>query len=371
MFRLARWWPSLHVWLRMVSTSVRALREPTILLLVLTFFFSVVGMQLFGTDYKDHVCRISMDCQLPRWHMNDFFHAFLVVFRALTGESVETLWDCMQVSGQPLCLIFFMVLLVLGNLLMLNLFLVLLLSPLSSYCLTEEKKKISMQISINRIQRAVRTLLGKKTQMDPDHKAVSSDQENRKELLAMTAVTSEQPESEVTALSSDQNSDSCWVSAASDVKVPEREKDKEKKKHDEDDEGHIPEDCCNDKCYRCCPFLDKDMSRGGGRVWSNFRRTCCSLVQHRGFDAFIIVIIVASSTALAFEDVHLQQHTVLKTVLETADQVFTFILLMEVILKIIAFGLKKYFTDAWCWLDFLVLHVRTNTPKNRTNTLKH
>lgn len=60
-----------------------------------------------------------------------------------------------------------------------------------------------------------------------------------------------------------------------------------------------------------------------------------------------------------FEDVYLQQRQILKLVVDTVDQVCTYIFLLEMLFKWIAFGFRKYFTDAWCWLDFLVLDVRT------------
>lgn len=62
-----------------------------------------------------------------------------------------------------------------------------------------------------------------------------------------------------------------------------------------------------------------------------------------------------------FEDVHLHQRQVLKMVVEMADRVFTYLFLLEMLLKWIAHGLKKYFTNAWCWLDFLILDVRTGS----------
>lgn len=65
---------------------------------------------------QDCVCKISKDCTLPRWHMKDFFHSFLIVFRVLCGEWIETMWDCMEVAGQPLCLLVFMLVMVIGNL---------------------------------------------------------------------------------------------------------------------------------------------------------------------------------------------------------------------------------------------------------------
>lgn len=78
--------------------------------------FSVVGVQLFQDDYRVNIDRISAN-KLPRWHMQDFFHTFLVVVRILCGEWIETLWDCMEVCGQTTCLIFYLIVLVTGNLL--------------------------------------------------------------------------------------------------------------------------------------------------------------------------------------------------------------------------------------------------------------
>ena len=48
--------------------------------------------------------------------MYDFFHSFLIVFRVLCGEWIETMWDCMEVAGQAMCLIVYMMVMVIGNL---------------------------------------------------------------------------------------------------------------------------------------------------------------------------------------------------------------------------------------------------------------
>ena len=122
-----------------------ALGNLTLVLAIIVFIFAVVGMQLFGKNYQvtsriktqawyrgfvnvgptqwtvsfllqDCVCKISKDCALPRWHMKDFFHSFLIVFRVLCGEWIETMWDCMEVAGQPLCILVFMLVMVIGNL---------------------------------------------------------------------------------------------------------------------------------------------------------------------------------------------------------------------------------------------------------------
>ncbi|NWX20918.1 SCN3A protein, partial [Aegotheles bennettii] len=57
----------------------------------------------------------------------------------------------------------------------------------------------------------------------------------------------------------------------------------------------------------------------------------------------------------AFEDVHLQERQRVKMLLEYADRVFTYIFLMEMLLKWVAYGLQSYFTNAWCLLDFIIV----------------
>lgn len=102
--------------IKIIGNSVGALGNLTLVLAIIVFIFAVVGMQLFGKMYKQCVCKISEDCLLPRWHMFDFFHSFLIVFRILCGEWIETMWSCMEVAGRPMCLIVFMMVMVIGNL---------------------------------------------------------------------------------------------------------------------------------------------------------------------------------------------------------------------------------------------------------------
>ena len=116
MFKLAKSWPTLNMLIKIIGNSVGALGNLTLVLAIIVFIFAVVGMQLFGKSYKECVCKIHADCKLPRWHMHDFFHSFLIVFRVLCGEWIETMWDCMEVDGQSVCLIVFMMVMVIGNL---------------------------------------------------------------------------------------------------------------------------------------------------------------------------------------------------------------------------------------------------------------
>lgn len=59
----------------------------------------------------------------------------------------------------------------------------------------------------------------------------------------------------------------------------------------------------------------------------------------------------------ACEDINSEKRKTVKILLEFADKIFTYIFILEMILKWVAYGFAKYFTNAWCWLDFLIVDV--------------
>uniref|UniRef100_A0A3B3TNE5 Sodium channel protein n=1 Tax=Poecilia latipinna TaxID=48699 RepID=A0A3B3TNE5_9TELE len=366
-FKLAKSWPTLNMLIKIIGNSVGALGNLTLVLAIIVFIFAVVGMQLFGKSYKDCVCRIAEDCELPRWHMNDFFHAFLIIFRVLCGEWIETMWDCMQVAGEPMCLIVFMMVLVIGNLVVLNLFLALLLSSFSgdNLAVTEDEGENNLQIAINRISRGVAwtkawflkhiwTLVGKKTNVNSDVNGGSRHYFYYHNITCLKVPIAE---------------------AESDFDMPENEDDEDEDNEEDDTEDELSQVkswvlvsveefyfpavvhlFCH-KCYNRCPCLDIDTTQSKGKIWFNFRKTCFTIVEHNYFETFIIFMILLSSGALAFEDIYIEQRRVIKIILEYADQVFTYVFVVEMILKWVAYGFKTYFTNAWCWLDFLIVDV--------------
>ena len=51
----------------------------------------------------------------------DFMHSFMIVFRVLCGEWIESMWDCMVVANK-VCVPFFLATVVIGNLVVSNYF---------------------------------------------------------------------------------------------------------------------------------------------------------------------------------------------------------------------------------------------------------
>lgn len=42
------------------------------------------------------------------------------------------------------------------------------------------------------------------------------------------------------------------------------------------------------------------------------------------------------------------------------DRIFTVIFFLEMLIKWLALGFKVYFTNAWCWLDFVIVMVSSS-----------
>ncbi|KAA0705928.1 Sodium channel protein type 4 subunit alpha B [Triplophysa tibetana] len=384
-FKLAKSWPTLNMLIKIIGNSVGALGNLTLVLAIIVFIFAVVGMQLFGKSYKDCVCKIADNCELPRWHMTDFFHSFLIIFRILCGEWIETMWDCMEVAGQAMCLMVFMMVMIIGNLVVLNLFLALLLSSFSGDNMAasdDDGETNNLIIAISRITRAidwvkafvighVRQLLGLKSKEEAakDYKENNSNQEiytSSTTIISVPIANCESDlESQYTDSISEDDDDIEAIDGNNKIKDGDESStcstvDNAPAKDLESEileDSTIPQDCYTEQCIMRCPCLDLDIAEGKGKVWWNLRKACFTIVENSYFETFIIFMILLSSGALAFEDIYIEQRRAIKIILEYADQVFTYVFVIEMLLKWVAYGFKDYFTNAWCWLDFLIVDV--------------
>uniref|UniRef100_A0A8C8D5M8 Sodium channel protein n=1 Tax=Oncorhynchus tshawytscha TaxID=74940 RepID=A0A8C8D5M8_ONCTS len=406
-FKQAKSWPTLSMTIKIIGNSVVTLVNITLVLAIIIFMFAVGGMHLFGKSYKECVCKISLDCMLPRWHMGDFFHALLIIFRVLCGEWIESMWECMEVAGQGICLVFFMMVMVIGKLVVLNLFLTFLLSSFSRYNLAapeEDGEMNNLQIATSRITRGMDwakayiikqfcIIIGNQPKEDGDgadgNGGSNGDVDGLpKDSLALKNInSSDNPKADLELKMLDDVNPSGFLANANltlDVPIAKMESD-----DDEDDSSEVkgegtnedakdnaslicrtsvevekeeanptsPENCWTATCIGRCPCLDCDITTGKGKTWWNFRKTCFLIVEHNYFQSFIIFMILMSSGALAFEDIHIEQRRTIKVILEYADQVFTYVFIIEMLLKWVAYGFQAYFTNAWCWLDFLIVNV--------------
>uniref|UniRef100_A0A8C3KFV5 Sodium channel protein n=1 Tax=Calidris pygmaea TaxID=425635 RepID=A0A8C3KFV5_9CHAR len=412
-FKLAKSWPALNTLMKIILNSVGALGNLTLVLIITVFIFAVVGKQVLGNYYKINYCKISTSKDL-RWHMKDFCHSFLIIFRILCGEWIETMWECMEVAGKGLCLPIFLLVLVIGNLVVLNLFIALLLSSFSTGSSTGQEDTEEMtkcQIAIARIHKGLQSVKDRVWDrcgkiMKRNHKTTAkrksvvkiSTKDIEENNYAMTDVrkdidsscfdigchkteesssitrkceeflpshstcvpiavaqthTNEGNDEHSVCTEIEYREQKCDVGSCSDASTvdpvilldtfPKPEK------------PHLPKDCCAESCVECSPCCAVDVTKFPGSTWWKFRKTCYRIVKHTWFENFIIFMIILSSAALAFEDIHLNERKNVKVLLEYADKVFTYIFFMEMLLKWVAYGLHSYFTNAWCWLDFIIV----------------
>ncbi|XP_063929410.1 sodium channel protein para-like isoform X12 [Zophobas morio] len=458
-FKLAKSWPTLNLLISIMGRTMGALGNLTFVLCIIIFIFAVMGMQLFGKNYTDNVDRFP-DHDLPRWNFTDFMHSFMIVFRVLCGEWIESMWDCMLV-GDVSCIPFFLATVVIGNLVVLNLFLALLLSNFGSSSLSaptadNDTNKIAeafdrigrftrwTKASVLHIAKLIRFKLTNQISDQPSGEGPSNswNQDVRDGGLEISAeeivadgLIKKSPKDrlEVTIgtgmdltvhgdpkrgknsinksktignsilehgmyighLDEDEISNKSYGSHKHRFKdeshkgsadmLDEHEEKRDASKEElgiademEDDryESERPltdivvvantediiideyaADCFPETCYKKFPFLAGDEDSPFWQGWGNLRFKTFRLIENKYFETAVIIMILLSSLALALEDVHLQQRPILQDVLYYMDRIFTVIFFFEMLIKWLALGFQTYFTNAWCWLDFVIVMV--------------
>uniref|UniRef100_A0A8C7ALZ3 Sodium channel protein n=1 Tax=Neovison vison TaxID=452646 RepID=A0A8C7ALZ3_NEOVI len=409
-FKLAKSWPTLNTLIKIIGHSVGALGNLTVVLAIVVFIFSVVGMQVFGSKFSSvksnkTSCGPTVPC-LRRWHMGDFYHSFLVVFRILCGEWIENMWECMQATNQTLCVVVFLLIMVIGKLVVLNLFIALLLNSFSNEerdgNLDGESKKTKVQIALARFRQAfcfvIHTLQHFchkwcRSQNLPRQKEVTGGPAAKgKDIIPLVTEMKKSPERR-------EEYDRTWLAPLAEEedgfespgennaqRVTQLEAEKQKCDttsvlsecstiDPQDPFGQIhkiipkkePERCFPKGLGHCFPCCAVDKRKSPWVIWWNLRKTCYQIVKHSWFESFIIFVILLSSGALVFEDVDLEKRPNIKELLNCTDHIFTYIFILEMGLKWVAFGFRKYFTSVWCWLDFIIVIVSVTSLSDLTS----
>ncbi|EFX89321.1 putative voltage-gated sodium channel protein, partial [Daphnia pulex] len=304
--RLAQSWTTMRVLLSIILSSLGALANLTFVLAIVVYIFAVIGMQLFGRDYTPE--NFYPD-PVPRWNFKDFFHSFMMIFRILCGEWAEPLWDCMRAErkyGSEICFSIFLPALVMGNFLVLNLFLALLLNSFSC----EELKS---------------------------RKEVGNASAFIYFFLLLFII-------------SDRQSMSC-------VRKSTRIPNWWKEEMPEDPPDCIPQSI-HEKCCCCwenagCSFFADPLCRR----WRAGRTALLQVVKHPAFEWSILILIFGSSITLCFEDIYLEENPYLMSILRWTNMAFAILFALEMIIKWFALGLKYYFSSVWTALDFVIVTV--------------
>ena len=170
--------------LRTIGSSVGPVGNITLILGIIVYMFAVVGMNIFGKAYTKEV----FNGEVPRWNFNDFGHSFMMIFRILCGKWIEPLWWTMRATDDTVAILFILPVFVIGNFIILNLFLALLLNSFGGDSeeedeeekkkkeKAEKKKKKKSRLNISKLLFKSKSKSGSRTRVGPEGEENSDDE---------------------------------------------------------------------------------------------------------------------------------------------------------------------------------------------------
>eukprot|EP00945_MAST-04E_sp_MAST-4E-sp1_P008438 g8438.t1 len=156
-FKLARSWVSLRKLLQTIARTLVDIANFTVVLFLFIYIFALIGMQLFANKFRfdpETNEPLSMlengyeSGQVPRANFDTFIWAVATVFQVLTGENWNTImYDGMRVAGAGGAA-YFITLVVLGNFIVLNLFLAILLGNFENTNIDDDEEDELVRLGI-------------------------------------------------------------------------------------------------------------------------------------------------------------------------------------------------------------------------------
>ncbi|CAH1786625.1 unnamed protein product [Owenia fusiformis] len=355
-FKVTRYWSSLRNLVISLLNSMRSIISLLFLLFLFILIFALLGMQLFGGEWNFKEGR-------PAQNFDSFATALLTVFQILTGEDWnEVMYNGIRSMGGVnsqygmLFSIYFIVLVIFGNYTLLNVFLAIAVDNLANaqeLTAAEEEEAQEEDQRAAELEKEVGDAFGighgppgigppmvnicpPSPQNNEDRKTgnfnfISFSGENKTDNRDKSVSITMDGKKEGTEAD---GSDSATVSSGDDG---------------EDEEGGFlngPK-----------PMLPYSSMFVFGPT-NPIRRFCHFVVNLRYFDLFIMIVICASSIALATED-PVNKDSQKNAILNYFDYVFTSVFTAEMILKVIDLGILfhpgSYCRDLWNILDATVV----------------
>ncbi|XP_035244320.1 voltage-dependent L-type calcium channel subunit alpha-1D-like isoform X4 [Anguilla anguilla] len=321
-FKVTRHWASLSNLVASLLNSMKSIASLLLLLFLFIIIFSLLGMQVFGGKFNFD------ETQTKRSTFDNFPQALLTVFQILTGEDWNAvMYDGIMAYGGPsssgmIVCIYFIILFICGNYILLNVFLAIAVDNLADAeslntaqqeeAEEKEKKKIARTGGGD----------GKEDEKAEGDSKVPVEEEEEKDPYADTAGDEDEEEPE--------------VPAGPRPKVSELVK--------KDKITPIPEGSS------FFIFSSTNPIRVG----------CHKLINHHIFTNLILVFIMLSSVSLAAED-PIRNVSARNIILGYFDYAFTTIFTVEILLKMTTYGAFLH-KGAFCrnyfnLLDLLVVGV--------------
>ncbi|XP_016065693.1 PREDICTED: voltage-dependent L-type calcium channel subunit alpha-1D isoform X1 [Miniopterus natalensis] len=338
-FKVTRHWTSLSNLVASLLNSMKSIASLLLLLFLFIIIFSLLGMQLFGGKFNFD------ETQTKRSTFDNFPQALLTVFQILTGEDWNAvMYDGIMAYGGPsssgmIVCIYFIILFICGNYILLNVFLAIAVDNLAD------------AESLNTAQKE------------------EAEEKERKKIARKESLENKKNKPEVNQMANSDNK-----VTVDDYQEEEEDKDPyppcdvpvaEEEEEEEEEEPEVP---AGPRPRRISELnmKEKIVPIPEGSAFFILSKTnpirvgCHKLINHHVFTNLILVFIMLSSASLAAED-PIRSHSFRNTILGYFDYAFTAIFTVEILLKMTTFGAFLH-KGAFCrnyfnLLDMLVVGV--------------
>ncbi|OXB83043.1 UNVERIFIED_CONTAM: hypothetical protein H355_001386 [Colinus virginianus] len=315
-FKVTRHWASLSNLVASLLNSMKSIASLLLLLFLFIIIFSLLGMQLFGGKFNFD------ETQTKRSTFDNFPQALLTVFQILTGEDWNAvMYDGIMAYGGPsssgmIVCIYFIILFICGNYILLNVFLAIAVDNLADAESLNTAQKEEAEEKERKKNARKESLENKKSEKS------EGDQKKPKDSKVTIADYGE---------GEDEDKDPyppCDVPG-----------------EDEEDEEDEPEVPAGPRPRRISELNMKEKITPipEGSAFFIFSSTnpirvgCHRLINHHIFTNLILVFIMLSSVSLAAED-PIRSHSFRNNILGYFDYAFTAIFTVEILLKILGYA---------------------------------
>ncbi|XP_075241341.1 muscle calcium channel subunit alpha-1-like isoform X7 [Convolutriloba macropyga] len=365
-FKVTKYWTSLRNLISSLLNSLRSIMSLLLLLFLFILIFALLGMQVFGGKFNS----LNDNEEKPRSNFDTFWQALVTVFQILTGEDWnEVMYNGIESMGGIrdlgfVACIYFIVLFICGNYILLNVFLAIAVDNLAdadSLSNAQEEadaaKKEPPSRKVSRSSNGTSCSRKTSTNVAPDRRRPLEEEESLKkedkEIAAISGVKSSESGVNGEPIDGDEFAENGHLAEshlAPDGEEPE-------------DDGEV------DMPVGARPRRMSDIEKVKTKVkpipeqsslfifskTNPVRRLCHTIINHPYFGNFTLVCIMVSSSLLAAED-SVNSKSARNEILNWFDYFFTCVFTTEIVLKVTAYGFILH-PGAFCRSGFNLLDI--------------
>ncbi|KAJ8707344.1 hypothetical protein PYW08_010596 [Mythimna loreyi] len=377
-FKVTKYWRSLSNLVTSLLNSIQSIFSLLLLLFLFIMIFALLGMQVFGGKFD-----YDAEEEKERHNFDTFWQAVLTMFQILTGED----WNVVMYHGinayggvgtpGVLASIYFIVIFICGNYILLNVFLAIAVDNLGD---ADEMDEIQKEKDA---EAAENTEAGN-PQLDEERGETDDEYVNDEEGYSTEGSDHEYEETGSEEDVEEQGQGQGEGDEANDNLVGNEKKQNGDIKNEDSAKNQLGSMTARPRRLSDVQIKSEDKpipEASSFFIFSNtnwFRVTCYKIQKNSWFKNLILLCILASSLMLAMEDpVGTKDSEYQNEILRKIDYFFTTVFTLELSLKVITYGFL-FHKDAFCRSAFNILDlivvivslISLDGSKNTVNFIK-